>query len=162
MMTPMQVTHTVRYDAPVEDVHAMLVDPSFRERATRAQGATQVEVRVQATSVTIDFRRPNDDVPGFARKLAGGDELHAVQTERWADDEYSATIEIGTQGVPARITGTRRLVADGDGTLDEFEGEAKARVPVIGGRVEKLMAEKLVEGWDNEHATGVAWLEEAR
>ena len=158
MMTPMKVTHSVRYDASVEDVYAMLSDPAFRERATRAQGATSVSVAVDGGSVTIDFRRPNDDVPSFARKLAGGDELHATQAEQWTDEDYSATMTISTAGVPAGISGTRTLVEDGDGTVDTFEGEATARIPLVGGKIEKLIAEKLHEGWDKEHVEGTAWL----
>lgn len=157
-MAPMKVTHSVRYDASVEEVHAMLSDPLFRERATRAQGATSVEVSVDGGSVVIDFHRPNDDIPGFARRVVGGESLHATQAEEWSDDEYVADLTITTEGIPARIHGTRSLVRDGEATLDEFDGEATARVPLLGGRIEKLLADKLVQGWDNEHVEGIAWL----
>lgn len=150
------MTHTVRYDAPPADVHAMLTDPAFRERATLAQGATHVEVTVTGGAVTIDFHRPNDDVPGFARKVIGGSHLHARQHEEW--DDVEAAFSITTEGIPAGITGTRRLVADGDGTLDTFEGESKAHIPLLGGKIEKLMADKLRHGWDNEHEVGTGWL----
>ena len=52
----------------------------------------------------------------------------------------------------------RRLVEDGDGTLDTFEGESRAKIPLVGGKIEKLLAEKLVLGWNVEHRAGVAWL----
>ena len=152
----MRMTHTVRYDASLEDVRAMLTDPGFRERATLAQGATHVEVAVTDGAVTIEFHRPNDDIPGFARKVIGGSHLHARQHEEW--DGESADFSITTDGIPAAITGTRRLVADDDGTLDTFEGESKARIPLIGGKIESLMADKLRRGWDNEHEVGTAWL----
>ena len=155
----MLVTHSVRYAAPVEDVYAMLSDPVFRERATREQGATTVDVSIDGGSILIDFRRPNDDIPSFARKFAGGDVLHARQSEDWADDEYSATMTIETQGVPAGVSGTRTLLADGDATIDSFEGQATAKIPLVGARIEKLIAEKFIEGWNNEHALGVRWLE---
>lgn len=158
MMWPMKVTHSVRYDASVEDVYAMLSDPAFRERTTRAQGATSVNVTIDGGHIEIDFRRPNDDIPSFARKFAGGAELHATQTEEWADDDYSATMTVDTEGVPAGVVGTRTLIEDGDGTIDQFEGDATARIPLVAGKIEKLIAEKFVEGWNNEHAQGVAWL----
>ena len=34
------------------------------------------------------------------------------------------------------------------------------KVPLIGGRLEKLMAEKVAAGMDVEHAVGVRWLQE--
>jgi hypothetical protein len=40
------------------------------------------------------------------------------------------------------------------------ELEIEVEVPLIGGRLEKLMAEKVAAGMDVEHAVGVAWLEE--
>ena len=41
-----------------------------------------------------------------------------------------------------------------------MELEIEVEVPLIGGRLEKLMAEKVAAGMDVEHAVGVAWLEE--
>ena len=106
----MKVTHSVRYEASVEEVYAMLSDPAFREHATLAQGAVSAEATVDGGSVRIDFRRHNDDVPGFARKLLGGDELHATQAEDWSDDAYEADMSIATEGIPAGIHGTLSLI----------------------------------------------------
>jgi hypothetical protein len=152
----MRVTHEVRYDASVDDVYTMLTDPVFRERAARAQGSTTVDVSIEGGSVTIDMVSPNTDIPAFARKLTGAS-VHAIQAEDWAD--RSAGFTITTPKIPAGLHGTRTLVADGRGCRDTFEGEAKAQLPLIGGKLEKLLAEKLKEGWDTEHGVGVAWLE---
>ena len=159
MMTAMKLTHEVRYDASPDDVLAMLTDPAFREKAAWAQGTTSVSVSVSGGSVTIDMVSPNTDIPAFARKIAG-ESVHAIQAEEWSGHEASMTIT--TPGIPAGITGTRRLVADGDGCLDTFDGEAKARIPLVGGKIEGLIAQRLKEGWDTEHGVGVAWLEGER
>jgi hypothetical protein len=152
----MRVTHEVRYDASVDDVYTMLTDPAFREKAAGAQGATTVEVAVDGGSVRIDMVSPNTDVPAFARKLTGAS-VHAIQAEEWTD--HASELTITTPKIPAGIHGRRVLVADGAGCRDTFDGEAKAHLPVIGGRLEKLLAEKLTEGWDVEHRLGVTWLE---
>jgi hypothetical protein len=152
----MKLTHEVRYDASVDDVYAMLTDPAFREKASWAQGATSVSVSVDEDAVRIDMVSPNDDVPGFARKIAG-ESVHAIQAEAWSDHE--AAFSITTPKVPAGIRGRRSLVTDGQGCLDTFDGEAKATIPLVGGKIERLIAERLKEGWDVEHTIGVAWLE---
>jgi hypothetical protein len=152
----MRVTHEVRYDASVDDVHAMLTDPAFREMAAAAQGATTADVTVEDGSVRIDMVSPNTDIPAFARKVVGAS-VHAIQTEEW--DDRAADFAITTPMMPASIHGRRELVADGDGCLDTFEGEAKVRIPVIGGKLEKLFADKLTTGWDAEHGVGISWLE---
>jgi hypothetical protein len=146
----------VRYDAPVADVYAMLTDPAFREKASRAQQAESVDVRVDGGEVRIEMVQPNADIPSFARAFAG-ETITAIQAETWTGGER-AEFSVTTPGKPAGITGTRALLADGDGTLDTFDGEAKAKVPLIGGRIEKLIAQKLKAGWDTEHGVGVAWL----
>jgi len=155
----MLLTHSVRYDASVDDVRAMLTDPAFREKAAWSQGATSVSVAVDGGRVRIDMVSPNTDVPAFARKIAG-ETVHAVQAEEWSG--HSAVFTITTEGVPVGIKGTRTLVADGAGCLDSFEGEAKARIPLVGGKIEGLVADRLREGWDTEQGVGVAWLEGRR
>ncbi|KQY56462.1 MULTISPECIES: DUF2505 domain-containing protein [unclassified Nocardioides] len=153
----MKIQHSVRYDAPVGEVYAMLTDPAFRERASQAQEVISLDVTVEGESVNIDMVQPNTDIPSFARKFAG-ETSHAIQAEQWSQGttaEFSVTIP----GKPGSITGTRRLVADGDATLDTFDGEATARIPLIGGKIEKLIADKLKDGWNTEHGVGVAWLE---
>src|SRR5690606_18255707 len=132
---PMKISHEVRYDASVEDVYAMLTDPAFRERATLAQDATSVDVDVDGGEVRITLVRPNTDLPAFARKVAG-ETVTVVQAESWSDDAYECDFSVSPQGLPARITGTRTLVEDGAGTLDLFEGESHAKVPLIGGKLE--------------------------
>lgn len=153
----MKITHSVRYDAPVADVYAMLTDPAFREKASWAQDTTSVTVTVEDADVTIDLVQPNKDLPGFAKAIAG-EASQAVQEESWTGGE-SAAFSVSIPGKPGSISGTRRLVADGDATLDTFEGEAKVNVPLVGGKIEKLIAEKLKHGWDIEHGVGTAWLE---
>jgi len=155
MMTRMRVTHEVRYDAPVETVRAMLTDPAFRERATLAMGASAVSVRVAEGSVEIDMASQPHHVPAFLRPVIG-EKIHAVHAEHWTGDE--AAFSVTTSLVPAGLHGRRALIADGDGCLDRFDGEAHARIPLVGGRIERLIADRLEEGWDIEHGVGVAWL----
>ena len=67
---------------------------------------------------------------------------------------------ITTPGIPAGITGTRRLVADGDGCLDTFDGEAKARIPLVGGKIENFIGNQLVELLIGEQRFTTAWIKD--
>ena len=156
MMSPMKLQHSVRYDAPLADVYAMLTDPAFREKASWAQQVQSVDVTVEDDTVRVDMHQPNTDIPAFARKIVGAS-VHVVQVESWNGVD-TAEFSITTQGVPAGINGTRTLKADGDGTLDTFVGETKAKVPLVGGKLESLLGSKLKDGWNTEHSTGVSWL----
>ena len=46
-----------------------------------------------------------------------------------------------------------------DGTVEIVELDIDIKVPLIGGRLERLLAEKIRAGMDAEHGAGVAWLE---
>ena len=164
MMSGMKFTCSVRYAAPPADVYAMLTDPAFRNKAMSAQDARScdvtVEVTVDGSTIAIDAVTPNSDIPGFARAFAG-ETTRSITTERWRDGsagEWAADFTVETPGKPSSIYGTRRLVADGDGTLDTFEGEAKAKLPLIGGKIENLIASQFQGGTAKEHAVGSAWL----
>ncbi len=155
-MWRMKLTHSVRYDAPLADVYAMLTDPVFREKAARAQGVTSVDVTLDGGDIRLEMQQPTTDLPGFARKVVG-ENSNVVQAESWNGTD-TAEFSITMPPLPGGINGTRTLKADGDGTLDTFEGEAQVKIPLIGGKLENLIGSKLTEGWNNEHSLGVAWL----
>jgi hypothetical protein len=106
--------------------------------------------------VRIEQVQRTDGIPSFAKKFAG-ETTEAIQVEEWADPR-SATMTVTTPGKPTRITGTLRLDGDGTRTVETFEGEVKVSVPLIGGKLEGLMAELVRKGMDKEHSAGVAWL----
>jgi hypothetical protein len=77
----------------------------------------------------------------------------------WLGKE-SGTLSIESPGKPTSASGTIRLEPNGAGTTEVVELEIKVKVPLIGGKLEKLMAEKVAAGMDVEHAVGVIWLKE--
>lgn len=51
------------------------------------------------------------------------------------------TWRVEGQGVPADITGIMRLEADGEGCRHIVEGTATVRVPLVAGKVERMLVE---------------------
>ena len=151
----MKFEHAVRYDAPVDAVLAMLTDPGFRLKVAKAQQARSASCTVEAGTVVLELVTPNSNIPGFARAFAG-ETTRSIVTERWSGTEAAFSVE--TPGKPSAISGTRRLAADGDGTMDRFEAEAKAKVPLIGGKIESLIVSQFKDGTALEHGVGAAWL----
>ncbi len=156
----MKLSHTTTYDATLDEVYAMLTDPTFRERAARASGVLEVDVEVTAqgdgAQVRMDQVQPLQGVPSFATKFAG-DTTKATIVETWTS-RSSSDLEITTPGKPTRITGGYRLSEIGGRTTQQFEGECKVSVPLIGGKLEKVMGDLFVQGRDKEAAAGAAWL----
>jgi hypothetical protein len=138
----------------------MLADPSFRERVSLAREVKSFDVTLTPTgsgfSLVNDQVQPTAGLPSFAKKFAG-ETTKAIQREEWSDHS-SGTLTIETPGKPTSMTGTITLSASGEGTVERVELEIKAKVPLIGGKLESLMADQVREGMDIEHQVGQAWL----
>jgi hypothetical protein len=160
----MKFRHELTYHAPPAAVFEMLADPAFREAACAAQDVISAEVTLERDgngfSLTVDQQQRTDDLPGFARTFAG-DSTRAIQREEW-EDSTGGTLRIDAPGKPSEVTGTITLRPEGSDTREIVELDLRIKVPLIGGKLEKLLAERISAGMDAEHEVGVAWLEGAR
>ena len=86
-----------------------------------------------------------------------GASTRAIQREQWADTT-GGTLQIDTPGKPSTLKGTITLRPEGSGTVEIVELEIRVKVPLIAGKLEKLLAEKLAAGMDAEHGVGVDYL----
>ena len=158
----MKFRHELRYDAPPAQVFEMLADPAFRQRVAEAMDVISADVDLQRDgdgfTLTVDQLQRTDDLPSFARTFAG-DSPQAIQREEWAT-ATSGDLRLEAPGKPTSIAGTIRLEPDGAGTKEVVELDIKVKVPLIGGKLEKLMAEKVRAGMDQEHAVGIDYLKE--
>jgi uncharacterized protein YndB with AHSA1/START domain len=161
MMCAMRFRHELTYDAPPAAVFEMLADPAFREATCAAQDVISAEVRLDRDgdgfTLTVDQEQRTDDLPSFARTFAGSS-TRAIQREEWADPT-GGTVHIDTPGKPSHIAGTITLRPDGSGTREVVELEIKVKVPLVGGKLEKLLADKVTAGMDAEHGVGVEYLQ---
>lgn len=160
MMCDMRFRHELRYDAPPAAVFEMLADPEFREAACAAQNVISAEVSLEREgngfTLSVDQEQRTDDLPSFARTFAGAS-TRAIQRETWSDTT-GGTLQIDTPGKPSTLKGTITLRPEGSGTVEIVELEIKVRVPLIGGKLEKLLANKVTAGMDAEHGVGVDYL----
>ena len=161
----MKFRHELSYDAPPDQVYAMLADPEFRRQAVRGDGgdlrrrpARSDPDGGEGFTLVIDQLQNTKDLPGFARTFAG-ESTQAIQREVWLA-RRPGNLSIESPGKPASASGTIRLEPTASGTTEVVELEIKVKVPLIGGKLEKLMAEKVAAGMDVEHTVGVAWLKE--
>jgi carbon monoxide dehydrogenase subunit G len=155
----MRLRHELRYDASADEVLAMLTDPAYWDRVAVATDAlsstTTVELVGADTRVSTDQDQRVVGVPSFAKKFVG-DSARAVKQQTWSG--HASTFEVQTPGKPTSIAGEARLEPNGSGTVLVYDLEVRASVPLIGGKLEKLVGEYTVDGFEKEHDVGVAWL----
>jgi uncharacterized protein YndB with AHSA1/START domain len=158
----MKFRHELTYDAPPERVFEMLADPEFRRRSCEAMEVISADVELEPTgegfTLVIDQLQNTKDLPSFARAFAG-ESTQAIQRETWSSGS-AGDLVIESPGKPTSAKGTIRLEPDGAGTREVVELEIKVKVPLVGGKLERLMAEKVAAGMDVEHGVGDARLEE--
>ncbi len=162
----MRLTAEISYSADPAAVFAMLTDQAFQERKCAATGALAHRVEIEQYddgSAVVRTRRtmPTDQVPDFVRTFVGSS-LEVVQVDDWgpaAPDgarDGSAVVEI--QGAPVRFAGSLALRAGGPGTVETIDGDVKASVPLVGGRIEKALEPALQGAIHVEQREGTAWL----
>ena len=151
-----RLTYDLTYDAPLTQVGEMLMDPAFRERVCDAQLAVRKNVSVGpdggGMKVVVDMVQATQGIPGFARKFVG-DEIEMVQTERWSDIE-NALIDVVIPGKPGQMTGTVSLREEGGTTTETVAMEIRVTIPLVGGKIESLIADLLRKALRAENAVG--------
>jgi Protein of unknown function (DUF2505) len=155
--------HTLRYDAPPKAVFGMLGEAVFREQVCEAQHTTEATATVDGMddtmTVTVDQHRPAEGIPSFARKFVG-ESIHIRQHEEW-HSATDAALEVSVPGKPGHLKGTITLRPDGDGTVETVAGEIRVHVPLVGGKLEAMIAELLKHALRAEQKVGTAWLAKA-
>jgi len=156
----MRFRKELAYEADPDEVFAMLSDPAFREKVAHAQEVASVDVQLTTSgggfSLVNDQMQNTKDLPSIAKKITG-DTTRAVITEEWSSPT-SGAISIAAPGKPTKAEGTITLEPDTTGTTEIVELEVKVKVPLIGGKLEQLMADTIGSGYDVEHEIGRAWL----
>lgn len=156
----MRFSHEMRYDASPADVYAMLADPDFRNKVCVAAGTITHDVRISpdgdGMTVRIDQTQPADGIPSFATKIVG-DKIHILQQETWSDQE-GAALDVTIPGKPGHMKGTITLGSNSDGTLERVDADIKVNIPLLGGKLEKLIGDLLESALRSEQRVGAAWL----
>lgn len=147
------------YDCPgeVETVFAALSGPGWAQRRSEVLHDDSTTVRRDVAAdggVTLAVSRAlPDGAPGFLQRFLPSDG-RVVQTDTWGPDQ--AGVRHGTwradlPGAPAEISGTMRLEPAAGATRYSIEGAVKVRVPLIGGKAERFLAELIGKLTDKEH-----------
>jgi hypothetical protein len=148
-------------------VFSMITDRAFQERKCVATGSLAYEVQVQTydddtVSVTTHRTLPSDEVPEFMRRFVGG-AVRVVEQGDWQPAEDTGarrgSIVVEMSGIPVRLTGELSLRPFGDGTVYEVDGDLKASVPLIGGKIEKAAESAIRSAIRVEERTGQEWLQ---
>jgi hypothetical protein len=147
----MTTARTVTFEYPESpgEVAALLQDPIYLRHRSESAGELNVDVRVEhtqaGTRVTVAREKPLD-IPAFA-KVAVGNASRAVESTLWRaeGERWVAEYTIDVTGLPIKVQGRSVLAPSPRGCQYTSTFEATVRIPLIGGRLEALLADGLEE-----------------
>jgi hypothetical protein len=159
---PSRFEHRASFPAPAATVYSVLVDQAFltaRLRDIGGKGAALLEHTTMSDGAAYKLRQGVDanKLPGAVRSITGGD-LVVEREERWRGHESRSRATIS--GVPAQITSQSRLAGRGDATELLVSAEVKVSIPLIGGKIEKVVAEQVTKLLAAEAEYAEKWLAE--
>jgi hypothetical protein len=144
----------------VSDVAAMLADPEFRRAVAAYQHALHSNVTVtpqdDGKKVVFEYAHGTDRVPSFAKRLVGN-EIPIVQEETWSA-AGDAKILVTIPGKPGDMKGTANITQRGDDVVEFVDLTVKVNIPLVGGKIEDLIAGLLLKAFTAENKVGVKWL----
>ena len=100
------------------------------------------------------------EVPSYAKSFVG-DSLTITEVQTWGPvaEDGSARADVTVEfHAPISYTGTITMSATADGTALRNEGQFKASVPFVGGKVERVAAEQTERYLNKETQVGAEWL----
>lgn len=161
----MKIEETWSYDARADQVFRMLLDPAFQDAKCAATGALSHSAHVTEVSSehVIETHREmaTDGLPDNIARIVGKT-LKIVEVQRWTDavddDTRTADINVSIEGLPISYVGRIRMTPDGDRTDMRISGDLRAKIPLVGGKVESAAAPAISEGVQIEAQTGKKYL----
>lgn len=161
----MKIAKTIEYAASPTAVFEVLSDAAFQEAKCAATAAIKYSANVKTsgerTVVTTERIMPSDGLPDFAKSMIG-DTLKVTETQDWGpasdDGSRQGTVQMSVAGAPIALNGTLSLKPGGAGTVEVLEGELKAKMPLVGGKIEKAAAPPIEEAIAIEAQTAKEWL----
>lgn len=159
---PSRFEHRATFAAPVDTVYSTLVDEAFltaRLNDIGGKGAALLDHQTSEDGARYRLRQGVDaqHLPGAVRSILSGD-LVVEREERWQGRESAGRATIN--GVPAEIRSRGRLTPSGGGTELLVSAEVKVSIPLLGGKIEKVVAEQVTKLLATEAEYAEKWLAE--
>lgn len=162
MSRRLEVRH--RYPEAAERIREVLTDPEYLRDKLRAVGGPQAELvsrEQDERGITLVLRQsvPDDALPTFIRAaLPGG--LTIRRTETWTNSRGS--VHAVVDGAPGTVTGAMWLEPEPAGCVLGAQLTAEVPLPLIGGKVEKVIIDNIGKLMDAEYRFTLEWLRDVR
>lgn len=158
----MKISKQWTLPATPDEVYELSIDPTYQDEICEEAGALSHQSTVAETGagheVKVQRVMPSGDVPDLVKKLVG-DKVDVTQVITWgarqSDGSREGVLDVSIKGQPITMKGTTTITPDGDGTAVDVTADLKAKLPLVGGRIEKLTAPEIIKAIGAEETVGM-------
>ncbi|HEX4939143.1 MAG TPA: DUF2505 domain-containing protein [Candidatus Kapabacteria bacterium] len=166
----MKISLQQDYPASLSTLWRVFGNPDYPHRKYRALGITGYEIHrfdASADHIDLDMSRviaiPEDRIPALVQRF-----LHPEHTLRYVSSWHlrSSTVadfdlSILPHALPVHITAKGSLTEqDAKHSHMSLDFDIKAHVPLLGGKIEKLIGQQLEKSFQSDHAFTLRYLAE--
>lgn len=150
-----------KYPAPSATVLKMFSDPAFHQKKLEALKLPKFQILEQKASgsefrIRVERHVPVD-APGAVKKFVPA-VSKVVNEEIWNSASKSGKVKAEPQGVPVTITCTVACKDEGTGCAFTYDWNIEARIPFVGGVLEKFVASDMEQRMAEETRIGAQLL----
>ena len=150
-----------RYPAPSAVVLKMFMDKEFHAKKLVALGITKSRV-LEHDAKGEDFRIKVErkvplDAPALVKKFIPA-ETTVVSEEKWNSAKKTGAVKVEPVGVPVEIKCTAKFADDAQGTTITYAFDVTAKVPFVGGALEKFIAADMESKFAEEAKAAISLL----
>jgi hypothetical protein len=144
------------FDASFEEMYRNLTNRDFLQRKYEGVGSRNVKITecgLDEDVFRIEWSREVPaDPPAFARKFFGEwNRLDEIMEWSLEGEAAHADYEARIRGVPGTIRGEFDLRPVAGGCVEDIVMEASVSIPLLGGKIEKLMEEDVATNLQAEY-----------
>ena len=136
------------FDKPASAVIKMFSDRKYFERKYKELGGWDIEVlecEQNAKKFRIKVRymmKSNVPLPEFAKKFVP-DTAVITQTDTWDIGAMTGRLEAEIKGAPVKVAADMTLKNEGKGSANNLKWNISCGIPLVGGKIEKIVAEDI-------------------
>lgn len=159
-------THTQQYTQSPDEVLARYTSADFLIHKYQQMGREEVTLEEEyregdVVRLRIRYYNINDmDLPDFVRKFMSERTL-VIQTTEWQLSKRAGRLTVDPQHSPAHMAADMTLEDDGQGgCTNRIDWQVSCSIPLLGGKIEKVIVDGLRSKADEDQATTQALLDE--
>lgn len=160
-------THNARIDSHIETIYNSLTEEAFWHDRLTAVGTPKdtldnFEVTGDSITVTATQHIPDEDIPDIARKVLPG-QLVIVRTNvisGFDGERFVGKATADAAGGLGRILGDSTASSKDGAAVEDVSGNVKVSVPLLGGKLEKLVVDHLQKLLTSEYEQLNRWTAE--